>query len=54
MAGKGLLNCEDKVDWRNCVLDKQREGELTDNLKHGFKAFDFTAEDDEEKEGEEE
>lgn len=38
------------MDWRNCVLDKQREAELTDSLKHGFKPFDFTAEDEEDEE----
>lgn len=48
LASKALLDCEDKVDWRNCALDKEKETELTNKLKDMFKPFDFTDNDSDE------
>lgn len=48
LSSKALLDCDDKVDWRNCALSKEVETELTNKLKEGFKQFDFTNEDSDE------
>ncbi|KAL3083089.1 hypothetical protein niasHS_010891 [Heterodera schachtii] len=40
-ANKALLDCEEKVDWRNCSLGKKEEEKLTIALKEGFKPFAF-------------
>lgn len=37
-----LLNSEDKVDWRQCSLDKVEEEETVKAFRAAFKAFDFT------------
>ncbi|KAL7073260.1 hypothetical protein ACQ4LE_007326 [Meloidogyne hapla] len=42
LASKALLDCEDHIDWRNCSLGKEKEVELVNKLKNGFKPFDFT------------
>jgi hypothetical protein len=36
------LDYEDKVDWRNCSLGKEKEAELVNRMKEGFRPFDFT------------
>lgn len=46
LAGKALLNCEERVDWRAIGLTKAKETELAEALKTDFRPFDFTAEDD--------
>lgn len=46
LASTPILDCEDKVDWKACVLAKEKEVELVNKLKSDFKPFDFTAEDD--------
>lgn len=46
LASTPILDCEDKVDWKSCVLPKDKEIELVTKLKAAFKPFDFTAEDD--------
>lgn len=45
-ASNALLDCEEKVDWRNCALGKEEEAELTKKLKEQFKPFDFANDDD--------
>ncbi|CAB3396929.1 unnamed protein product [Caenorhabditis bovis] len=46
LASTPILDCEEKVDWKNCVLSKDKEIELVERFKKLFKPFDFTAEDD--------
>ncbi|CAP29303.1 Protein CBG09248 [Caenorhabditis briggsae] len=46
LASTPILDCEDKVDWKSCVLAKEKETELVNKLKADFKPFDFTADDD--------
>ncbi|CAI4231518.1 unnamed protein product [Auanema sp. JU1783] len=46
LAGSAVLDCEDKIDWRAAVLDKENETKLTKKLQERFKPFDFTADDD--------
>lgn len=41
-CAEGLLNCEDKVDWRQCSLDKEQEVETVKRFRAEFKPFDFT------------
>uniref|UniRef100_A0A915B5N8 Cwf19-like protein C-terminal domain-containing protein n=1 Tax=Parascaris univalens TaxID=6257 RepID=A0A915B5N8_PARUN len=42
LATRALLNCEEKVDWRNCELAKDEQIMLVKKLQHSFKPFDFT------------
>uniref|UniRef100_A0A0M3HFK4 CwfJ_C_2 domain-containing protein n=1 Tax=Ascaris lumbricoides TaxID=6252 RepID=A0A0M3HFK4_ASCLU len=42
LAGRALLNCEEKVDWRNCELAKDEQTILVKKLQDSFKPFDFT------------
>lgn len=37
-----LLNCEEKVDWRQCSLEKAAEEDLVKQFRSSFKPFDFT------------
>ncbi|CAI5451942.1 unnamed protein product [Caenorhabditis angaria] len=46
LASAPILDCEEKIDWKKCVLEKEKEIELVNKLKEAFKPFDFTAEDD--------
>jgi hypothetical protein len=46
LASKAILDCEEKVDWRNCTLSKEGETALAQKLKAGFKPYDFTTADD--------
>lgn len=41
-CAENLLNCEDKVDWRQCSLDKEQEIEVVKRFREEFKPFDFT------------
>ncbi|VDM20015.1 unnamed protein product [Wuchereria bancrofti] len=47
LAEPALLDCEEKIDWRQCELEKSEQAKLIDNLKQIFKPFDFTDVDDE-------
>lgn len=46
LAGAALLDCEEKVDWRQCEIEKSEQLKLVDKLKLAFKPFDFTDDDD--------
>uniref|UniRef100_A0A2K6VLD5 Cwf19-like C-terminal domain-containing protein n=1 Tax=Onchocerca volvulus TaxID=6282 RepID=A0A2K6VLD5_ONCVO len=46
LAEAALLDCEEKVDWRQCELEKSEQAKLVDNLKLIFKPYDFTDADD--------
>lgn len=41
-CAENLLNCEDKVDWRQCSLDKDQEADTVKQFRNDFKPFDFT------------
>ncbi|KAH7722384.1 Protein F17A9.2 [Aphelenchoides avenae] len=47
LADKSILNCEDKIDWRNCALEKAKEADLAKGLKQRFKPYDFAEDSDE-------
>ena len=42
LASSAILDCEEKIDWRGCVLPEETEKELVLALKDTFKPFDFT------------
>jgi len=46
LAHKDLLNAEDRVDWRECKVDKETETAMTQKFRQLFKPYDFTLEDD--------
>lgn len=44
MCGPDLLDMPERVDWRNCKLEKEEETEQTKEFRKSFSAFDFTME----------
>lgn len=42
LASEAILNCPEKVDWKQCKMSKEEEIECVKNLREGFKPFDFT------------
>ncbi|GBP64251.1 CWF19-like protein 1 [Eumeta japonica] len=46
LSSPPLLNCEDKADWRQCLLSREEENEYVIRFRQKFKPYDFTAEDD--------
>ena len=42
LAHKDLLNCEDRVDWKNCPTSKDQEVKETARFRQLFQPFDFT------------
>lgn len=46
LATRALLNCEDKIDWRSCELEKEEQTGLVKKLQQSFKPFDFTEDDE--------
>lgn len=50
LCAEGLLNAEDKIDWRNCQLPKSIEEDLVRAFRVGYKEFDFVQDDDDDDE----
>lgn len=48
LCAENLLNCEDKIDWRNCQLSRSIEDDLVRHFRVGYKEFDFIQDDDDE------
>jgi hypothetical protein len=46
VCAETLLNAEDKVDWRNCVLPRNLEDKYVETFKAGYKPFDFNGDKD--------
>jgi hypothetical protein len=42
LCDDNLLNCSDNIDWRTCVLEKDKEQEAVQKFKKLFKEYDFT------------
>ncbi|XP_059619682.1 CWF19-like protein 1 homolog [Phlebotomus argentipes] len=42
LCSENLLNCDDKIDWKECQLDVESEKEIVQRFKEEFKPFDFT------------
>ncbi|XP_055677483.1 CWF19-like protein 1 homolog [Lutzomyia longipalpis] len=42
MCNENLLNCDEKIDWKECQLDVEQEKELVQQFKDDFRDFDFT------------
>lgn len=47
LAGRAILNCERKIDWRSCELEKSVQLKLVKKLQKDFEEFDFTEGSDE-------
>ena len=43
----GILEVPERVDWRECKVDKAEEAEMTKAFRKMFTPFDFTLEDEE-------
>uniref|UniRef100_A0A1B0DI84 CWF19-like protein 1 n=1 Tax=Phlebotomus papatasi TaxID=29031 RepID=A0A1B0DI84_PHLPP len=43
LCSENLLNCDEKIDWKDCQLDIEQEKEIVKQFKENFKAFDFTS-----------
>lgn len=46
LSSTSLLNCEDKADWRQCLLSREQEDKHVAQFRYKFKPFDFTNDDD--------
>jgi Protein similar to CwfJ C-terminus 1/Protein similar to CwfJ C-terminus 2 len=46
VCAEGLLNAEDKIDWKSCLLPKGLEIDLVRMFKDEYKPFNFTLDDD--------
>lgn len=40
MASEMLLNCPDRIDWKQCVVSQADEKEMTVEFRESFKKFD--------------
>ncbi|XP_041984453.1 CWF19-like protein 1 [Aricia agestis] len=45
LSSPPLLNCEDKADWRQCLLSKEEELQHVADFRQRFRPYDFTADD---------
>ncbi|XP_053962313.1 CWF19-like protein 1 homolog [Anastrepha ludens] len=41
-CSENLLNCEEKVNWKDCKLDKEEEIEMVKSFRKKFQQYDFT------------
>lgn len=42
ICADNLLNCEEKIDWRQCNLEKEEEEAITKRFRESFQPYDFT------------
>jgi len=42
LASDPILNCPEKVDWKQCKMTKDEETKCTQSIRNTYKAFDFT------------
>lgn len=47
LANPGILDLEDKIDWRECQASKEEEAKMTKDFRALFQPYDFTLEEDE-------
>ncbi|KAL7735607.1 hypothetical protein ACLKA6_009564 [Drosophila palustris] len=45
-CAENLLNCDEKVNWKDCLLDKEEETAYVEGFRKAFAPFDFTDDDD--------
>lgn len=41
-CSENLLNCDEKVNWKDCLLDKDEEVAYVEDFRKAFAPFDFT------------
>ncbi|CAG4946990.1 unnamed protein product [Colias eurytheme] len=46
LSSPPILNCEDKADWRQCLLSRDEEDAHVAAFRKQFRPYDFTADDD--------
>ncbi|TKR93928.1 hypothetical protein L596_008292 [Steinernema carpocapsae] len=46
LTGPQLLDCEEKIDWRECEMPKEEQAALVKKLSKEFKKFDFSTDSD--------
>ena len=46
LAHSDLLNVEDRVDWRECKVNRETEVRMTQEFRDLFKPYDFTVDED--------
>ncbi|XP_055531531.1 CWF19-like protein 1 homolog [Wyeomyia smithii] len=42
ICADNLLNCEEKIDWRQCKLEQEAEEAMAQSFRESFKPYDFT------------
>ncbi|XP_039448083.1 CWF19-like protein 1 homolog [Culex pipiens pallens] len=42
ICADNLLNCEEKIDWRQCNLDRDEEDTMAKRFRESYKPYDFT------------
>lgn len=47
IASAALLNCPERVDWRQCNLTKEQESKVAEAMRKRFKPFAFNHDSDE-------
>ncbi|XP_045777276.1 CWF19-like protein 1 [Maniola jurtina] len=45
LSSPPILNCEDKADWKQCLLSREEEDSHVAAFRKNFRPFDFTADD---------
>lgn len=53
MASKSLLDMQARVNWKNCLTDRERETEMTKQFRDRFSQFDPFNDDDNDSDGDE-
>ncbi|XP_063540410.1 CWF19-like protein 1 [Cydia strobilella] len=46
LSSAEILDCEDKADWRQCLLSRDQEDAFVADFRTKFRPYDFTADDD--------
>ncbi|CAH2042361.1 unnamed protein product, partial [Iphiclides podalirius] len=46
LSSPPILNCEDKADWRQCLIDRDQEDAHVAEFRRKFRPFDFTVTED--------
>ena len=46
ICSSDLLDCEDRIDWRQCKLSRDEETQSTQNFRKRFQPYDFTLDDE--------
>lgn len=42
LANGAILNKPDRIDWKDCILNREQEEEVVQRIRSDFEPFDFT------------